>query len=133
MRSFIDHLIEGDIPTESTYLYRWVPISGYSASTMGINYGYYLDFAVVVKHPMTGQAMLADPFNPLKGQVLRPMGSSWKPLSPLKPEGKITQKVIDGEIQRQRQIWSAWKNDPAPAGLPKAHDILASIMKRLIG
>jgi len=26
-----------------------------------------------------------------------------------------------------------WKRDPAPAGLPNAHVILASIMKKLVG
>lgn len=114
------------------YLYRWIPAKGYSASTMGNTYGYYLDFAVVVNHPITGERMVADPFNPLKGQVLRPIGTSWKRLAPLKPEGKITQKVIDAEIQRQRKIWAEWKRDPA-GGLPNAHQILGTIMKQLVG
>jgi hypothetical protein len=133
MRSFIGHLAEQSSFEGETYLYRWVPKSGYSASTMGINYGYSLEFAVVVTHPITGEKGLADPFNPLKGQQFRKMGSGWKPLAPLKPEGKVTQKVIDAEIEWQRKVWLDWKRNPAPMGSPNAHDILAFIMKKLIG
>lgn len=133
MKSFIDHLSEDTGTDHPTYVYKWVPKSGYSASTMGINYGYRLEFGMVVNHPITGAKMIADPFNLLKGQVLIPMGSSWKPLAPLKPEGKITQKVIDAEIEWQRKVYMEWKRDPASAGLPNAHVILASIMKKLVG
>jgi hypothetical protein len=130
MKSFRSHLAEATTPSAS-YVYRWVPRKGYSAATLGNVYGYELEFGEIVPHPMTGQRMLADPFNPLKGQVLRPIGGSWKPIAPLKPEGKITQKVIDAAIEWQRKAYVNWKRDPV--GRPDAHLILAHIMKVLTG
>jgi hypothetical protein len=126
------HLAEATAPiSKGEYVYRWIPRSGYTAATLGNVYGYELEFGEIVPHPMTGQRMIADPFNPLKGQVLRPIAGSWKPIAPLKPEGKITQKVIDGAIEWQRKAYVNWKRDPV--GRPDAHLILAHIMKVLTG
>jgi hypothetical protein len=127
MKSFRSHLSEANAP--ASYVYRWVPRKGYSASTFGNIYGYELEFGKIVAHPMTRQKMIADPFNPLSGQVLRPIGSSWKPIAPLKPEGDITQKVIDAAIAWQRKVYAEWKRDPGD----RAHIVLAQIMKVLTG
>ena len=86
-----------------------------------------------MEHPVTGQRMIADPFNPPKGQVLRPLAGAWRPIAPLKPEGRITRKVIDAAIEWQRKVYVGWKRDPAPAGGPQPHLILAHIMRVLTG
>lgn len=129
MKSFLSHLSEA---AQERFVYRWVPKVGYSASTAGNVYGWYLDFGRIVRNEFSGAEGVVDPFNPEEGQAIRST-AGWKPLARLSPSGRITQKVIDSEIERQRQIWREWRRDPAGGGLPDAHETLARIMRVLTG